>query len=149
MLPPTKDGILKFNTVHFENAIRTDSGHRMTVPISQDQSIIPEDIKQRATTQLQSIVPRLLNGERSVNYWRACWDCGTADKNMLITRHPNPNLSNLYLAIGGSSHSWKFLPIIGKYVANVVNGVGNGSERDQRWAWKVDGLPYSESSKAT
>ena len=38
--------------------------------------------------------------------------------------------------MGGSFHSWKFLPIIGKYVVNVLNGVSNGEEKDRRWAWK-------------
>lgn len=56
-----------------------------------------------------------------------------------MTRHPDPRLGNLYLAIGGSFHSWKFLPIIGKYVVNVLNGVSNGEEKDQNWMWKSEG----------
>lgn len=46
-------------------------------------------------------------------------------------------MSNLYLAVGGSFHSYKFLPIIGKYVVNVLNATGNGDEKDQAWRWKT------------
>ena len=76
---------------------------------------------------------------RKVDYWRMCWDLVTPEQHQLITAHPNPNLTSLYLAVGGSFHSWKFLPVIGKYVANVILGQSNGSEKDKNWAWKSKG----------
>jgi sarcosine oxidase/L-pipecolate oxidase len=142
MMPPTKDGILKFNTLRFPNAYITKSGRQITAPANEDQSIVPETIKEKATALIRSVAPMLLSDGRSVDFWRACWDCGTVDRNMVLTTHPNPKLRNLYLAVGGSSHSWKFLPIIGRYVANTINGIGNG-EKDPRWAWK-----YREAQEA-
>jgi sarcosine oxidase/L-pipecolate oxidase len=65
-----------------------------------------------------------------------CWDAISTDQSQLITKHPHEKLSNLYLAVGGSFHSWKFLPIIGKYVVNVLMDRGNGREKDEKWAWK-------------
>jgi sarcosine oxidase/L-pipecolate oxidase len=82
-------------------------------------------------------MPQLLEGGRTVDTWRLCWDSVRPDKNQLIDMHPHARLSNLYLAVGGSFHSWKFLPTIGKYVVNVLEGVGNGLEKDQAWAWKT------------
>jgi sarcosine oxidase/L-pipecolate oxidase len=40
----------------------------------------------------------------------------------------------LYIATGGSFHGWKFLPIIGKYVAQMLDKT---LEQDlvRRWAW--------------
>ena len=43
------------------------------------------------------------------------------------------------MAVGGSFHSWKFLPIIGKYIANVLDGVSNGKDKDLSWEWKRAG----------
>ncbi|KAL1955806.1 hypothetical protein VTO42DRAFT_8045 [Malbranchea cinnamomea] len=137
LIPPTKDGILKFNTLRYLNTSITGSGRKITGPTDRDQSEIPDDIKEIALVDIRKVAPQLLRDGRSVDIWRACWDCGPPDRNMLICRHPHSKLSNLYLAIGGSSHSWKFLPIIGKYVANVVNGMGNGEEKDERWKWRA------------
>ena len=41
------------------------------------------------------------------------------------------------LAVGGSFHSYKFLPTICKYIVKVLNGVSNGDEKDSHWAWKM------------
>lgn len=41
--------------------------------------------------------------------------------------------------MGGSFHSFKFLPTIGRYVVNVLEGVGNGEEKDGVWGWKGKG----------
>jgi sarcosine oxidase/L-pipecolate oxidase len=87
----------------------------------------------------------MLDPSHRVAFWRLCWDAITPKQHQLITRHPNPCLSNLFLAVGGSFHSWKFLPIIGKYVANVVEGISNGAEKDQNWAWKVGFGCFDES----
>lgn len=32
--------------------------------------------------------------------------------------------------------AYKFLPISGKYMANVLSGKGNGAEKDEAWQWK-------------
>ena len=137
MLPPTKDGILKLNTLRYPNAVTTSSGRQITAPANQAQNIIPDEMKQKAIEDIREAMPQLLENGRLPDIWRACWDSGTPDRNMLITRHPSSKLSNLYLAIGGSSHSWKFLPTIGKYVTNVVQGVGNGEEMNRRWGWRA------------
>ena len=76
---------------------------------------------------------------RSVTFWRLCWDSITPSQHQLITKHPDPRLGNLYFAIGGSFHSWKFLPIIGKYVIKILNDCSNGEEKDRNWAWKTEG----------
>ena len=84
-------------------------------------------------------MPSLLENGPDIAYWRSCWDSITPEQHQLITKHPNPSLSNLYLAVGGSFHSWKFLPTIGMYVSNVIEDISNGQEKDQNWAWKQHG----------
>lgn len=137
MLPPDKDGILKFNTIRFSNTIISESGHRITCPLSQDPSVVSEQVKAKVTELLHSLVPQFFRDGRKVDIWRGCWDSMTSDGDFLITRHPNSRLSNLYIAAGGSFHGFKFLPIIGRYVVNVLDGVSNGREKDARWGWKT------------
>ncbi|KAF2769087.1 hypothetical protein EJ03DRAFT_336447 [Teratosphaeria nubilosa] len=40
----------------------------------------------------------------------------------------------LYLATGGSFHSWKFMPTIGQYIVKMLHGELN-EEQSNRWAW--------------
>jgi sarcosine oxidase/L-pipecolate oxidase len=133
---PSGHHILKYtNARSFTNIIRTASGHLISAPPDQDQSIVPENLKQETlTNMIRKSMPKYSN--RPVEYWRLCWDAITRTQDQLITKHPHPQLSNLYLAVGGSFHSWKFLPTIGKYVVNVLEDRSNGAEKDGRWGWK-------------
>ncbi|KAF2253681.1 FAD/NAD(P)-binding domain-containing protein [Trematosphaeria pertusa] len=140
--PPEKTRLLKFtNARSFTNTITTPSGHRISIPPDNLQTTVSSELQ---TETLSRIVSKTMPSfaSRSPDYWRLCWDSISPSQDQLITRHPHPRLSNLYLAVGGSFHSWKFLPTIGKYVVNVLNGVSNGEEKDRRWCWKtgkVDG----------
>ena len=52
--------------------------------------------------------------------------CDTFDGDFLIDQ--DPNREGLIVAGGGSGHGFKFAPVIGGVVADVVEG------RDNRWA---------------
>jgi glycine/D-amino acid oxidase-like deaminating enzyme len=47
---------------------------------------------------------------------------------------PHPGSKNLFLATSGSFHVWKFLPILGKYVVEMLEGMLS-DEMAERWAW--------------
>ncbi|RAH86165.1 FAD/NAD(P)-binding domain-containing protein [Aspergillus japonicus CBS 114.51] len=138
VIPPTADGILKFTTASsFTNTIRTASGHDISVPVS-DQLTVPERLQEAHLKEIRPRLPELLDqGRRQPEWYRLCWDAISPSQHPLITRHPDPRLANLYLAVGGSFHSYKFLPTIGQYVVNVLQGVSNGPEKDEAWAWKT------------
>lgn len=139
MFPPNRYGVWKFtNAGATTNYVTTPTGHRITVPPDRDQTVVPDKLKKESVDVIRSRIPQVLEKGRQPDSFRLCWDLVTPDQNQLLTRHPDPRLSNLYFAIGGSGHSWKFLPNIGKYVVNVLKGVSNGQERDERWAWKTD-----------
>ncbi|KAF2738607.1 FAD/NAD(P)-binding domain-containing protein [Polyplosphaeria fusca] len=135
--PPRHNPLLKFtNARSFTSTITTPTAHKISVPPDRDQTEVSEKLK---TETLSSIVHNTMPSfvSREVDHWRLCWDAITPSQNQLITKHPHPHLSNLFLAVGGSFHSWKFLPTIGKYVVNVLNGDSNGDEKDERWKWKT------------
>ncbi|PYH48127.1 NAD(P)/FAD-dependent oxidoreductase [Aspergillus saccharolyticus JOP 1030-1] len=138
VIPPTADGILKFTSASsFTNTIRTASGHEISVPVA-DQLQVPQKLQEAHMREIRPRLPELLeHGRRQPEWYRLCWDAISPSQHPLITPHPDPRLANLYLAVGGSFHSYKFLPTIGRYVVNVLQGVSNGPEKDAAWAWKT------------
>ncbi|KAL6236722.1 hypothetical protein BDW75DRAFT_249855 [Aspergillus navahoensis] len=136
VIPPTSSGILKFtSTTSFKNTVRTVTGHEISVPLK-DQSSAPRGLQEDSVASVHVRLPQLLDNDRKPDYYRLCWDAISASQHPLITRHPDPRLANLYFAVGGSFHFYKFLPNIGKYVVNVLKGVGNGPAKDKAWSWK-------------
>lgn len=47
----------------------------------------------------------------------------------------HPKVKGLYLATGGSAHGFKFLPIIGKYVVDMLESKLDPMFAD-KWAWR-------------
>ena len=134
--PPPSSRLLKLtNSESFTNTVTTSTGHKISIPPNRDQRVVSNKLK-RETFKIMSdrLLPQYTS--RDVAYWRLCWDSVTPGQDHLICRYPHKKLSNLYLAVGGSFHSYKFLPNIGKYVINVLDNISNGSERDEHWAWK-------------
>lgn len=137
VLPPTNEQLFKFtNSNSFRNTVRHPSGREVSVPVP-DQHLIPPGLKTESVAIIQQRVPEILQKYPEPTEWRLCWDVVSPDQNQLICQHPDSRLSNLYFATAGSFHSWKFLPVIGKYVVNVLQGVSNGEERDRKWKWKT------------
>jgi sarcosine oxidase / L-pipecolate oxidase len=70
------------------------------------------------------------------------WDCPskanfprdscTKDQEWIIS--PLGGCENIFIAAGGSFHAWKFLPNLGKYIVEMMNGKLD-AEKANRWAW--------------
>ncbi|KAL4803258.1 FAD dependent oxidoreductase [Aspergillus unguis] len=139
VIPPTSSGILKFtSTTSFKNTIKTPSGHEISIPV-EDQSHAPKGLQEDCIASIRARLPQLLENGRKPDYYRLCWDSISASQHPLITQHPDPRLNNLTFAVGGSFHFFKFLPTIGKYIINVLEGKSNGDVKDQAWSWKAKG----------
>ncbi|CAK4031497.1 L-pipecolate oxidase [Lecanosticta acicola] len=148
--PPKENNLLKYTNANtFTSMTTTPSGHKISVPPRRDQHIVPEALKRETEAVMSSrVMPTFAQG-KTPEYWRLCWDARTPTQDWLLTQHPHPQLSNLYLATGGSFHSYKFLPIIGKYVVNVLSGKGNGGEKDQAWGWKSTDVQWRGAHEQT
>ena len=135
-MPPNSHGMFKFTNANtFLNTQNHPTGQRISVP-APDQHTVPDGLRTESIDIIRQRVPQILDNGRQPDEWRLCWDAVSPDQNQLITQHPHARLSNLYLATAGSFHSWKFLPTIGRYVTNVLNGKSNGEEKDRAWGWK-------------
>lgn len=139
VMPVNRDRMFKFTNANtFKNTITHPSGKKVSVPPNTPQDLVPQALKDESIGIIRDRVPQMLENGRLPDYWRLCWDAVSPDQNQLICQHPDARLSNLYIATAGSFHSWKFLPTIGKYVVNVLNGQSNGKSKDSAWKWKTE-----------
>jgi sarcosine oxidase/L-pipecolate oxidase len=134
--PPTKDGIFKMAHSQFiTNTQVTQSGITTSVPHTFVQSPadgLPLEIEAQMRRNLRRVLPEL--ADRPFCYTRLCWDADTADRHFLVT--PHPSHKGLFLATGGSAHGFKFLPIVGKYVADLLEGTLH-PEIVSQWQWRA------------
>lgn len=63
-----------------------------------------------------------------------CWCADTASSDFLIDFVPG--YQGLLIAGADSGHAFKFLPIVGKWVVDVIKSRG---QREERWRWKPSG----------
>jgi sarcosine oxidase/L-pipecolate oxidase len=62
-------------------------------------------------------------------------DAITPNQDFLIAVHPH--CANLFIATAGSFHGWKFLPIVGRYIVDLLDGKLD-PVLAKRWAWDRD-----------
>lgn len=87
----------------------------------------------RAKEVLGKYVPELAY-HKLINS-KVCWIADTSDSNFIIDAVPGYN--NLYVASGDSGHGFKFLPNIGKYITEIMEGTAS-SQMKQAWRWRED-----------
>lgn len=92
---------------------------------------------------LASMAPALADSPFAAT--RLCWYADTVDGDFLVARHPG--WRGLAVATGGSGHAFKFLPVLGERVADVLEG-GVGDELARLWAWRDDRVRVGFGSPA-
>ncbi|KAI0144897.1 FAD dependent oxidoreductase [Pestalotiopsis sp. NC0098] len=63
---------------------------------------------------------------------RICWDAFTTSADFIIS--PHAGAKGLYVATCGNFHGYKFFPVLGKYVVQMIEGA-LAPELVQKWAW--------------
>ncbi|ATY66525.1 sarcosine oxidase [Cordyceps militaris] len=136
------DGTIKFNCdmcfTNFQNFPAT--GEQMSVPPSDAKyntwtgSDFVDFFKQRTEMTFKGIYGDEVK-DVEIESYRICWDASTPTHDFLITSHPH--CEGLFVATGGSFHGWKFLPVIGDYIADMMQGTLE-DDYTTRWAWDKD-----------
>ena len=139
---------LKINDLktEFTNTVTTPSGRRITAPSRKSQMEAPTKLIQESKKVIMSSMPDWTRN-RHPDRWRICYDAVTPTEDWVLSQHPDDRLENLYVAVGGSFHSYKFMPNAGKYLLNVINGRSNGEEKDRAWKWKTEAELNERGSK--
>lgn len=63
---------------------------------------------------------------------RICWDAFTTSADFIIS--PHSAAQGLYVATCGNFHGFKFFPVLGKYVLQMLEG-SLENELKEKWAW--------------
>ena len=144
VMPLTEDGYLKFirdipvkNTVYHQA-----SNTKISRPPGSAEGTEwtdPANIPHKLQEEMKEVVTGIFGPAEAPNLQpeklRLCWEPMAPDENWFLTPHPQTN--GLYIATAGTGHAWKFLPIIGESIADMLlqPEVFKLSEMSEMWAW--------------
>jgi glycine/D-amino acid oxidase-like deaminating enzyme len=138
--PPT-DGIVKI--AHHGAGYKSHKGVKTIVTDPSTGAKVPLGFIQRFREFLDAHLPSISGLD--IASTRICWYCDTWDGDFYITKVPAQ--PRLILAAGGSGHAFKFMPVIGDIVADVVEG--KSSSRTKRFQWRTpQSTKKQESSRS-
>ncbi|GAO15406.1 uncharacterized protein UV8b_07026 [Ustilaginoidea virens] len=134
-LPPTKDRELKWwGQKIFRNTSEVLPGRFISTPPAERdyaQWTTSEQLKQDIAN-----VSSVFYGREAARWklekHRVCWDAFTTSSDFIISRHAAAE--GLYVATCGSFHGYKFFPVIGRYVVQMLEGALT-PRLAAKWAW--------------
>ncbi|KAH7363250.1 FAD dependent oxidoreductase [Plectosphaerella cucumerina] len=138
--PPTPDtNILKVarhgfgfaTSVKYDHAADLISAPR-TASSNARSSYLPDDADEALREGLRQLLPDF--AERPWMNRRLCWYSDTPEGDFIIDRHPDAE--GLFLATGGAGHAFKFLPVLGRYVADCFEDKAPAEVRRQ-WRFRA------------
>lgn len=134
--PDTNNEIKICNeTPGFTNYVDLKKNPQSSVPISRDS--IPKECEDAIRKIFSQTLPEF--ADREFVKKKICWCTDTPDRSFLIGEHPDYKDGSLVLATGDSGHGFKFMPIVGKYVSElVINGCLSDKEKSQKWKWRPE-----------
>ncbi|KAI6889730.1 nucleotide-binding domain-containing protein [Hortaea werneckii] len=123
----------------YTNPVRQTDGHERSVPITRwSESEQLTSIPAQALKVIQQFVaknlPELEQEGIGLATTRVCWYNDSFDNHLVIDRVPETE--GLMVATAGSGHAFKYLPVIGKYVADVMEGVKTERPSIKAWKWR-------------
>jgi sarcosine oxidase/L-pipecolate oxidase len=95
-------------------------------------TIIPADGAAALRQALHDMVPLPGLGDRPWLRTRLCWYADTPTGDFLVS--PHPHWQRLFVATGDSGHAFKFLPVLGDRVVDIIMGQCPEDLRE-KWAW--------------
>jgi glycine/D-amino acid oxidase-like deaminating enzyme len=107
------------------------ANHGVGVPLhaEQDARVVTAEDVAHLRRMLADTFPALVDAE--IVYTRRCLYSDTPDGHFWIDRHPQR--SGLTVAAGDSGHGFKFAPVLGALIADVVEGIANDWAAKFRW----------------
>ncbi|KAK2040029.1 FAD dependent oxidoreductase [Colletotrichum somersetense] len=140
-VPHSKDKTLKFwGQIIFRNTRSHPNGGPLSAPPPASdyaQFDVPKALRDDVDFASKSLFGKASAGFKNENY-RICWEAVTPDEDFIIS--PHSASKNLYVVTCGSFHGWKFLPILGKYVVQMLDG-SLEETLAEKWSWDRD-LPH-------
>ncbi len=131
--PANRDGMVKIGSHGPGYQVSADAPR--VLPDRQDET--------RCREFLYQSLPELANARLAAA--KMCVYTDTWDGNFLISSHPE--VESLTIATGGSGHGFKFGPVLGRLIADAVEGTANPYL--ERFAWRPVGDVSTEDARYT
>ncbi|KAM0323763.1 hypothetical protein ACHAQA_008700 [Verticillium albo-atrum] len=127
----------------FATEVKIEEGERAGEMVSSPKrdssgatsSFLPEEADVALREGLAQLIPEF--GKHPWSQRRLCWYTDTPEGDFIVDRHPS--VEGLFLATGGAGHAFKFLPVLGKYVADCFEDKAPKETRHQWRLRKPDG----------
>ncbi|KAL3462741.1 FAD dependent oxidoreductase [Aspergillus heterothallicus] len=119
----------------FTHKISLSDGRHVSVPRSHAQNpgdSIPHQSRKAMRELLAKTIPEFKNRPFVVE--KVCWCTDTQDRNWLVDTHPEH--ARLVLATGDSGSAFKMLPVMGKYISDLVEGKSLDPVLQDAWKWR-------------
>ncbi|ODV97472.1 hypothetical protein PACTADRAFT_2038 [Pachysolen tannophilus NRRL Y-2460] len=130
------DHYLKFGARHtrWTNPVKTKDGKVISVPLTEtsepSHTAIPADALKTVTDFIEKYMPDV--AELPITKTRLCWYAEAVNSDFIIDWVPN--VEGLFICGGASAHGFKFLPTIGEFTVNVLEGVKN--KYTEKFSWR-------------
>ncbi|KAL7921840.1 FAD dependent oxidoreductase [Trichoderma austrokoningii] len=140
--PVDENGVLKigYRGTKYTNPQAQSDGQERSVPVtkwsgSDTITQVPQQAHKVVTKFLDEYLPELGNAGIHISETRLCWYTNSFDNHYVIDRVPL--YEGLMCATGGSGHAFKFLPNIGNWVMDVMEGIGLDRPAIKAWRWRA------------
>lgn len=101
-----------------------------SIPLYRNQ--IPVEAEFHMRQFLRQVYPEI--SERPFNVAKICWCTDTPDRHFLFAEHPQ--YSNLILGTGDSGQGFKFMPVVGKYISQIILEGSSSLDKTKATAWR-------------
>lgn len=139
--PRDENGYLKigYRGIKYTNPQTQDDGVERSVPVTrwsdgEKLKQIPSQAMKVLRRFVDEYLPELGEEEINIAVTRVCWYTDSFDNHFVVDYVPGQE--GLFIATGGSGHAFKYLPNIGNWVVDVLEGVGNDRPAIKAWKWR-------------
>jgi sarcosine oxidase/L-pipecolate oxidase len=132
------DNVLKIarHATGYVNPVTTADGRTISTPrtaVTNPGLQAPKEAVEQFRAALKELCPSLT--QTDLERTRLCWYNDTATGDFIVDYHPEKR--GLFLATGGSGHAFKFLPVLGEHIVDILAGVPEASFREL-WKWPAE-----------
>jgi sarcosine oxidase / L-pipecolate oxidase len=96
---------------------------------------IPQQAMKVFKRFLTEYLPEFAQNGIDIALTRLCWYTDSFDNHYVVD--DVPGLETVLVATGGSGHAFKYLPNIGKWIVDILEGKGLERTLVQRWRWRA------------
>lgn len=95
---------------------------------------IPQKAMQIFKHFLGEYLPEMAENGINIELTRLCWYTDSFDNHYVVDDLPGQDV--VMVATGGSGHAFKYLPVLGKWIVDIMLGVDLGRALVQKWRWR-------------